>query len=81
MQLKQKIKRLEKFLRPASLDVSKLSDAELEAIAGRDARLSAVFETLSDTELEAVRDNNLAALSWETLEKMRDVYSEANQKN
>jgi len=81
MRLKEKIKRLERVLRSERLDFSKLSDAELEAIAGRNTRFAAFLQTLSDAELEAIRDNNLAAVSTETLEKMKNVYLAENQTN
>ena len=81
MRLKEKVKRLEKVLRPERLDFSKLSNAELEAIAERNTRFAALFETLTDAELELIRDNNLAAVSTETLEKMKNVYLAENQTN
>ena len=77
MNLKSRIRRAEKqtvFDTPKIIDVTKLSDAELEAMINRDAKFAELLKTLSDAELSALADDDLNLLSTETLLQLRNLW-------
>ena len=78
MQIKQRIKKLEK----TSFDVSQMSDEKLKAISERDRakypnrykQLDEVFDSLSDKEIEHLGNGNIKLVSTETLLRLNEAY-------